>query len=31
MYDRYVGGAEPPPELEVERITARIAPEKVYV
>ncbi len=31
MYDRYMGGAEPPPEPEAERVVVRVTPEKVYV
>jgi PPOX class probable F420-dependent enzyme len=30
MYDRYMGGATPPPEPEAERLIVRITPEKVY-
>jgi hypothetical protein len=30
MYDRYMGGAAPPPEPEAERLIVRIRPEKVY-
>ena len=30
MYDRYMGGAEPPPEPDAERLIVRIKPEKVY-
>jgi PPOX class probable F420-dependent enzyme len=30
MYDRYMGGAEPPPEPDAERVIVRITPEKVY-
>ncbi|WP_028927474.1 PPOX class F420-dependent oxidoreductase [Pseudonocardia acaciae] len=31
MYDRYMGGATPPPEPEAERLIVRITPEKVYL
>jgi PPOX class probable F420-dependent enzyme len=30
MYDRYMGGATPPPEPDAERLIVRITPEKVY-
>jgi len=30
MYDRYMGGAEPPPEPEADRLIVRITPVKVY-
>jgi PPOX class probable F420-dependent enzyme len=30
MYDRYMGGAAPPPEPEADRLIVRITPEKVY-
>jgi len=30
MYDRYMGGATPPPEPDAERLIVRIYPEKVY-
>ena len=30
MYDRYMGGAAPPPEPDTERLIVRITPEKVY-
>ena len=30
MYDRYMGGAAPPPEPDAERLIVRITPEKVY-
>jgi PPOX class probable F420-dependent enzyme len=30
MYDRYMGGATPPPEPEADRLIVRITPEKVY-
>ena len=30
MYDRYLGGAEPPPEPDAERLIVRISAEKVY-
>ena len=30
MYDRYMGGATPPPEPEAERLMVRITPEKLY-
>ena len=30
MYDRYLGGAEPPPEPDAERLIVRIGAEKVY-
>jgi PPOX class probable F420-dependent enzyme len=29
MYDRYMGGAAPPPELEADRLIVRITPDKV--
>jgi PPOX class probable F420-dependent enzyme len=31
MYDRYMGGATPPPEPDDERLIVRITPEKLYV
>ncbi|RSM67959.1 PPOX class F420-dependent oxidoreductase [Kibdelosporangium aridum] len=31
MYDRYMGGAEPPAEPDAERVVVRITPEKVYL
>jgi PPOX class probable F420-dependent enzyme len=30
MYDRYMGGAAPPPEPDAERLIVRITPERVY-
>jgi PPOX class probable F420-dependent enzyme len=30
MYDRYMGGAAPPPEPDAERLIVRITPEKLY-
>jgi PPOX class probable F420-dependent enzyme len=30
MYDRYMGGAMPPPEPDAERLIVRVTPEKVY-
>jgi PPOX class probable F420-dependent enzyme len=30
MYDRYMGGAQPPPEPDAERLIVRITPEKLY-
>ncbi|MFE0021087.1 PPOX class F420-dependent oxidoreductase [Amycolatopsis sp. NPDC059021] len=30
MYDRYMGGATPPPEPAAERLIVRITPEKLY-
>jgi PPOX class probable F420-dependent enzyme len=30
MYDRYMGGASPPPEPDAERLIVRITPEKLY-
>lgn len=30
MYDRYMGGATPPPEPEEDRLIVRITPEKLY-
>jgi len=30
MYDRYMGGAAPPPEPDAERLIVRITPVKVY-
>ena len=30
MYDRYMGGATPPPEPDAERLIVRVAPEKLY-
>jgi PPOX class probable F420-dependent enzyme len=30
MYDRYMGGATPPPEPDAERLIVRITPEKLY-
>ena len=30
MYDRYMGGAAPPPEPGAERLIVRISAEKVY-
>ena len=30
MYDRYMGGAAPPPEPDAERLIVRITPQKVY-
>jgi PPOX class probable F420-dependent enzyme len=30
MYDRYMGGAAPPPEPDAERLIVRITPEKIY-
>jgi PPOX class probable F420-dependent enzyme len=30
MYDRYMGGATPPPEPGAERLIVRITPEKLY-
>ena len=30
MYDRYMGGAAPPPEADADRLIVRITPEKVY-
>ena len=30
MYDRYMGGATPPPEPEAERLIVRITPVRVY-
>ena len=30
MYDRYMGGAAPPPEPDAERSIVRIGAEKVY-
>ena len=30
MYDRYMGGAAPPPEPDAERLIVRIGAEKVY-
>ena len=30
MYDRYMGGAPPPPEPEAERLIVRITPQRVY-
>lgn len=30
MYDRYMGGAPPPPEPEAERLIVRITPHRVY-
>jgi PPOX class probable F420-dependent enzyme len=29
MYDRYMGGATPPPEPEAERLRVRVVPEKL--
>jgi PPOX class probable F420-dependent enzyme len=29
MYDRYMGGATPPPEPDAERLIVRITPEKL--
>lgn len=29
MFDRYMGGAEPPPEPEAQRVVVRIAPDKI--
>jgi PPOX class probable F420-dependent enzyme len=31
MYDRYMGGAEPPPEPEAARVAVRVAVDKVYL
>jgi PPOX class probable F420-dependent enzyme len=31
MYDRYMGGATPPPEPGAERLIVRVTPEKLYV
>jgi PPOX class probable F420-dependent enzyme len=31
MYDRYMGGAEPPPEPGAARVAVRVAADKVYV
>lgn len=31
MYDRYMGGAQPPPEPEAARVAVRIAADKVYL
>jgi PPOX class probable F420-dependent enzyme len=31
MYDRYMGGATPPPEPEAERLIVRVTPEKLYL
>jgi PPOX class probable F420-dependent enzyme len=30
MYDRYMGGAAPPPEPDAERLIVRVTPEKLY-
>jgi PPOX class probable F420-dependent enzyme len=30
MYDRYMGGAAPPPEPDAERLIVRITPDKLY-
>jgi PPOX class probable F420-dependent enzyme len=30
MYDRYMGGATPPPEPEAHRLIVRITPERLY-
>ena len=30
MYDRYMGGAAPPPEPDAEQLMMLITPEKVY-
>jgi PPOX class probable F420-dependent enzyme len=30
MYDKYMGGAAPPPEPDAERLIVRITPNKVY-
>jgi PPOX class probable F420-dependent enzyme len=30
MYDRYMGGAAPPPEPDAQRLIVRIRPEKIY-
>jgi PPOX class probable F420-dependent enzyme len=30
MYDRYMGGAPPPPEPDAERLIVRIRPDKLY-
>ncbi|HZA10250.1 PPOX class F420-dependent oxidoreductase [Mycobacterium sp.] len=30
MYDRYMGGATPPPEPDAERLIVRITPERLY-
>ena len=30
MYDRYMGGIQPPPEPDAERLIVRITPQKVY-
>ena len=30
MYDRYMGGAAPPPEPDAERLIVRITAEKIY-
>jgi PPOX class probable F420-dependent enzyme len=30
MYERYMGGATPPPEPEAERLIVRITPERLY-
>ena len=29
MFDRYMGGAEPPPEPDAQRVVVRITPEKI--
>jgi PPOX class probable F420-dependent enzyme len=31
MYQRYMGGATPPPEPEAERLIVRITPQKVHI
>lgn len=30
MYDRYMGGATPPPEPDAQRLIVRITPERLY-
>jgi PPOX class probable F420-dependent enzyme len=30
MYDRYMGGATPPPEPDAERLIVRLTPDKLY-
>lgn len=30
MYDRYMGGATPPPEPEARRLIVRVTPERLY-
>jgi PPOX class probable F420-dependent enzyme len=31
MYDRYMGGATPPPEPGAQRVIVRLRPERIYV